>query len=342
MNVHISGCPNSCGRHPIGRIGFFGAARRVGGKLVPHYVIQLGGNVTEGETKLAEGKEIIPARNVPAFTADFLRAFQESEQFPDLERFLESDGWEIASRLAAEYKHVPSFEEDKNYYFDWGAEVPFSLAGRGPGECGAGVFDLIEVDLATAQEALQEKKLFAAAVLAARALLVTQGQEAKDDAEALELFKRWFVDAGLVNNSYRALIDDAQRSALAPRPEEAFEAEPGKVSALVEAVQNLYDNMDQSLRFQPVAHTESTPKPEIASPVEAKPDVEADFHGVTCPLNYVKTKLLLEQMSKGQVLSVLLSDEGARNVPASAEQDGHQVLSVKQEGDRWRVLIRKS
>ncbi len=27
FSIHISGCPNSCGRHPIGNIGFSGAAR---------------------------------------------------------------------------------------------------------------------------------------------------------------------------------------------------------------------------------------------------------------------------------------------------------------------------
>ena len=41
----------------------------------------------------------------------------------------------------------PDFEDDKNYYYDWGAEEAFSLVGRGVGECSAGLFDLIEVDL---------------------------------------------------------------------------------------------------------------------------------------------------------------------------------------------------
>ncbi len=63
--------------------------------------------------------------------------------------------------------------------------------------------------------------------------------------------------------------------------------------------------------------------------------------GVTCPLNYVKTKLLLEGMSQGQVLAVLLDEAGGKNVPKSAEQDGHEVLSVKLEDGRWRVVLRK-
>lgn len=64
----------------------------------------------------------------------------------------------------------------------------FSLAGRGPGECGAGVFDLIEVNLTGAEEALKEGKLNRAATLAVRALLVTSGEQPDSDREAFELF----------------------------------------------------------------------------------------------------------------------------------------------------------
>jgi len=336
LNINISGCPNSCGRHPIGQIGLFGAARRIGGRLVPHYVVQLGGRVSEGRTKLAQGKTTIPAHNIPGFIVDFLQAFQDSPQHPDYDAFLEARGVDIADQLADKHKHIPSFEEDKNYYFDYGAESLFSLAGRGPGECGAGVF---EVDLASAHEALEKGDLFSATVLSARALLVTQGQEAKDDAEALDLFDKWFIESGLVSKTFRALIESARDS-------EAFEADAGDVSALVDVVQNLYDNMDQSLRFQPVT-TESASEPEDVSATqtavdEVAVDKEADFRGVACPLNYVKTKLLLEQMSSGQVLSILLDEAGGRNVPESASQDGHEVLSQKKEDEHWRVILRKA
>ena len=342
LNICISGCPNACGRHPIGRIGLFGAARRVGGRLVPHYIVQVGGRVGEGRTRLARGKETIPARNVPGLVAELLRAFRGSPQFPDYEAFLDAHDDEWVARLAGAHKRVPSFEEDNNYYFDWGAEAPFSLAGRGPGECGAGVFDLIEVDLASARDALKEGKLYAAVVLAARALLVTQGQEARDDGGALRLFTTHFLDAGLVAASFRELIENAERCAAVSAPERAFDADPATASALVAAVQDLYDGMDSSLRFRQAAGR-SAPAPERrpASAAEVGVDREADFRGVVCPLNYVKTKLVLDQMTGGQVLSVLLDNEGARNVPESAQQDGHTVLSVSREESHWRVLIRR-
>jgi len=340
LNIHISGCPNSCGRHPIGQIGLFGAARRIGGRLVPHYIVQLGGAVEEGKTKLAEGKNAIPARNVPALIAEFLKAFQESTQFPDYDGFMEAHGREIAGQLAAKYKRVPPFEEDKNFSFDWGADVLFSLAGRGPGECGAGVFDLIEVDLDSAGEALRDGNLFTATVLAARALLVTQGLEAKDDEEALGLFGKHFIEGGFVDGSFRKLLDNAARAVHASEPNTACESEVHEVSALVDAVRKLYDTMDPSLRFQPAGRATAS-ETENASNKEPESDREADFRGVVCPLNYVKTKLLLEQMTTGEVASILLDQEGAHNVPESAEQDGHKVLAVKQEGEHWQVFIRK-
>ncbi len=71
-------------------------------------------------------------------------------------------------------------------------------------------------------------------------------------------------------------------------------------------------------------------------------DREADFRGVVCPLNYVKTKMLLDQLHRGAVLSVLLDPEGAKNVPESVEKDGHDVLRVEQQGKHWQVVIRKT
>ena len=69
--------------------------------------------------------------------------------------------------------------------------------------------------------------------------------------------------------------------------------------------------------------------------------MEKDFRGVVCPLNYVKTKMALEQLKPGQTLSVLLDANGARNVPDSATKDGHEVVSITPEGSASRILIRK-
>ncbi|MBH0198352.1 MAG: sulfurtransferase TusA family protein [Nitrospira sp.] len=71
-------------------------------------------------------------------------------------------------------------------------------------------------------------------------------------------------------------------------------------------------------------------------------DAELDLRGVICPYNFVKTKLKLETMEEGQVLSVLL-DEGdpIRNVPRSVENEGHTVLAQERLEQAYRVLIRR-
>ncbi len=340
LKINISGCPNACGRHPTAQIGLYGVARRVRGRLVPCYGVKLGGRVEEGKTKLASGKGTIPARNVPAFLKGFLMAFSKSAQCPDFEAFLEAQGRQVADDLVQDYRDVPDFEKDKNYYFDWGAQDIFSLAGRGPGECGAGVFDLIEVDLASANEALSERRYFTATALAARALLVTRGEQPNSDAEALTLFRKHFLSEGFVDPMLEQLIACAIRSASAPDPERAFNGNTDDIASLIGAVKTLYDNMDSSLRFSIAEPIDRPTQPPTIT--ETSVDSFKDFRGVVCPLNYVKTKLALEQMKGGQTLSVLLDEEGARNVPASAAADGHEVLSVTREEDHWRVLIRKA
>lgn len=73
-------------------------------------------------------------------------------------------------------------------------------------------------------------------------------------------------------------------------------------------------------------------------------DDNLDLRGVLCPINFVKTKLKLEEMQTGSILEVLL-DKGdpIANVPRSVKEEGHKIIKVKKEdGDFFRVMIRKS
>lgn len=71
-------------------------------------------------------------------------------------------------------------------------------------------------------------------------------------------------------------------------------------------------------------------------------DIELDLRGVICPYNFVKTKLKLETMDKGQVLAVLLDDgDPIKNVPRSVENEGHTVLAQDRVGAAFRVRIRR-
>jgi TusA-related sulfurtransferase len=72
-------------------------------------------------------------------------------------------------------------------------------------------------------------------------------------------------------------------------------------------------------------------------------DRELDLKGEVCPFTFVKSKLIIEQMDKGQVLRVILDYKSSvENVPKSMEMEGQEVLAVNQIGENlWEVLVRK-
>ena len=69
-----------------------------------------------------------------------------------------------------------------------------------------------------------------------------------------------------------------------------------------------------------------------------------DLRGVACPMNFVKTKLCLDKMSRGERLCVLLDDgEPVESVSESVRAEGHQLLeSTRQDEGYYRLLIQKS
>jgi TusA-related sulfurtransferase len=67
-----------------------------------------------------------------------------------------------------------------------------------------------------------------------------------------------------------------------------------------------------------------------------------DLRGVKCPLNWAHAKVRLEQMTRGQVLELLLDDpRGARDIPRAAETEGYVVLDSQVEGRDFRLRIEK-
>ena len=75
---------------------------------------------------------------------------------------------------------------------------------------------------------------------------------------------------------------------------------------------------------------------------ETKIDERIDLRGVTCPLNYVRTKLRLEKMEVGQILEILLDDgEPIVHVPRSVKEDGQKIIEINQIDNYFRVLVKK-
>lgn len=69
-----------------------------------------------------------------------------------------------------------------------------------------------------------------------------------------------------------------------------------------------------------------------------------DLKGVACPMNFVKTQLMLDKLEQGELLEVTLDlGEPFESVSKSVEQEGHLIeVSEKLNENLCRLVIRKS
>jgi sulfite reductase (NADPH) hemoprotein beta-component len=65
LDIKVSGCPNGCGQHHIAAIGFQGSLRKVDGRAVPQYFIQIGGGIDAERTTFGRLAAKVPARRAP-------------------------------------------------------------------------------------------------------------------------------------------------------------------------------------------------------------------------------------------------------------------------------------
>jgi sulfite reductase (ferredoxin) len=358
ISIKASGCPNSCGQHHIASIGFHGGAKKINGILTPHYEIFLGGRVSEDKVTFGLPVIKIPAKNsgqvMKTLVENYKQEKQSGETFGD---YFDRQGKAYFRQLLDALKHLPSIEESPYSYIDYGSEKAFSLDDRGQGECAGAVTDMIQDHLAEADRAhfqaqlSLEKQAFRdvvahcrrALVFSSRALLVTEGMDFDDDMECLQKFKSLIVDMEIVPEKYAALIGRCESYPASPDANEAqlwFDETAG----LVAACRKVYDklNTDKSLRIR--VDGDDHKKPAAAPVGEANSAaVKLDLLGVTCPFNYVKTKMKLETMAPGSLLEVLLDDgEPSENVPRSIQNDGHQLISLEKDNGHYTMLVKKA
>jgi len=71
--------------------------------------------------------------------------------------------------------------------------------------------------------------------------------------------------------------------------------------------------------------------------------VKLDITKEHCPMTFVKTKIALSKLQKGDILEVLLVEgEPLQNVPKSSREQGYKVLEIAHVGGQvHKVLIEK-
>ncbi|WAS06578.1 sulfurtransferase TusA family protein [Synechococcus sp. C9] len=66
-----------------------------------------------------------------------------------------------------------------------------------------------------------------------------------------------------------------------------------------------------------------------------------DLRGTPCPLNFVRTRLKLEQLPPGTALEVWLDGgEPIQQVPDSLRQQGYEILGVQPQADYFVLTVK--
>ena len=387
FELRMNGCTNICALATWGDLGFSGRVGRVGDDPYPAYTIWL---PVKGKHEIDLQQGYIAAKKIPAFVEDYLRdVIAEQANYADYYDYVAKRGVNIVKELIAKYKEVAPYSEEPDTFFDFGDDEKFSLIKYGKAECSAGLFDIIEIDQDTIREKRKEvellmgntpqgvpadlqsdgkqaiskiEKLLHDIVFSEnRMLLVTRGLDPRTDEDVYNGFEKEFIAAGIISQKFKVLTDKARNN------ESLIEQKP-LIDELADLLNDLYQNMDDSLQFKLPA--EKTPVEQVAEEKTAEekapaeqvseekapaekasaaeetetivPDVKKDFRGVMCPMNFVKTKIALTPMQSGQILEILL-DDGApiENVPGSVKNEGHTILSTEKVENYWKVLIKK-
>ena len=269
FELRMNGCTNICALATWGDLGFSGRVGRVGDDPYPAYTIWL---PVKGKHEIDLQQGYIAAKKIPAFVEDYLRdVIAEQANYADYYEYVAKRGVNIVKDLIAKYKEVAPYSEDPDTFFDFGDDEKFSLIKYGKAECSAGLFDIIEIDQDTIREKRKEVELLIGntpqgvpAVLQSdgkqgtskiekllhdivfsenRMLLVTRGLDPRTDEDVYNGFEKEFIAAGIIPQKFKVLTDKARNN-------ESLISEKPLIDELADLLNDLYQNMDDSLQFK--------------------------------------------------------------------------------------------
>ena len=269
FELRMNGCTNICALATWGDLGFSGRVGRVGDDPYPAYTIWL---PVKGKHEIDLQQGYIAAKKIPAFVEDYLRdVIAEQANYADYYDYVAKRGVNIVKELIAKYKEIAPYSEEPDTFFDFGDDEKFSLIKYGKAECSAGLFDIIEIDQDTIREKRKEvelllgntpqgvpadlqsdgkqetskiEKLLHDIVFSEnRMLLVTRGLDPRTDEDVYNGFEKEFIAAGIIPQKFKVLTDKARNS-------ESLIAEKPLIDELANLLNDLYQNMDDSLQFK--------------------------------------------------------------------------------------------
>jgi sulfite reductase beta subunit-like hemoprotein len=137
IHLKMSGCPNGCGQHHIGSIGFYGASLKVNGHQMPAYIPHIGGDARNGDVVYGGRLKVrLPAKRVPDAVERWIRMYEAERN--DGEDFIAFANRVTTARFEEEIKDLAlpaEFNLDNLLEFiDWNRRDPYKVE-RGEGEC---------------------------------------------------------------------------------------------------------------------------------------------------------------------------------------------------------------
>lgn len=266
VRIRISGCPNSCGHHHIAGIGLHGVAKKVNGKLVPHYQLHLGGGIDANQAIIGKSKIKLPAKNIPAAILELIGLYRTEKQGDEtFNQFIDRYGREAIGEKLAHFTDLAPPEERPDLYRDWKEDVKdFSLDDLGPGECSGTVIDMIEYGLRMAAESIEKAgeaaktndnaeivDLIKKAILFdARSLLYTFGTDSPHDDQILKEFQQKLVEQGILTERFEMFTEDLGNWADFGADAETVLPFLSEAKAFVTECQDAYDRMDASMKIR--------------------------------------------------------------------------------------------
>lgn len=269
FELRMNGCTNICALATWGDLGFSGRVGRVGDDPYPAYTIWL---PVKGKHEIDLQQGYIAAKKIPAFVEDYLRdVIAEQANYADYYDYVAKRGVNIVKDLIAKYKEVAPYSEEPDTFFDFGDDEKFSLIKYGKAECSAGLFDIIEIDQDTIREKRKEVELLMGNIPQGvpadlqsddkqetskiekllhdivfsenRMLLVTRGLDPRTDEDVYNGFEKEFIAAGIIPQKFKVLTDKARNN------KSLIEQKP-LIDELADLLNDLYQNMDDSLQFK--------------------------------------------------------------------------------------------
>ena len=218
LHIKASGCFNACGQHHVADIGFLGVSRNVNGHRVPHFQLVVGGQWTNNAGSYGLAIGAVPSKRVPEIvnrlTARYAAERQSQEGFA---AFVNRVGKKSIRALVEEMQALPSYEQDRSFYSDWGDPREYTIDDMGVGECAGEVVPVVEMGLAASEREIFEaqvllddgnpkgavQRAYSAMLEAARSLTREKSPNLSNDPdEVVGEFRKLFYDTQLFFDPY--------------------------------------------------------------------------------------------------------------------------------------------